>query len=702
MSVSADQIFPDGLTEENLLNQALLGETAVDGARHGIAPHAPHALQASPHASPAPHAHAPHAGVQLDVRAHAPCTHAQSPHGMLTTQAVGPPHALQPFGQPAFGQLSVLAESAPLGASPNEVILGRHAPSPSASMHHDASMPSPISQYSPRSNACRPLVVRDAQSELKTFHREFDEMKIVVEKLSSDVDERFRLLSSEKLEEIVAPRLDTAIKIMMHELECFDRRTSERIDSVATRCRESREDVSDRMRIRMTEHDESIGAIFAANSKLATCIDVHIEEFQKELYHSLERTKSSEEMRDSQLRDLMKRFNEYVAPQNVRMQKFAVDSVALQLRREIEARVSNPRPASEPTKHPQFFDMARDDGMFSHTHPHRDHVPDVADLRDVASDQGGPLFPHGIVEHVPPGSLLIPVQRRPEHGGCVAAPAPLASTVGGSETDVNSVFAAAVSARSRNEADLHFMSSLPQKSSLYEQYMRTLEEVKGGPVLERRSDVPSASQAAPAPSSSFVCERTAPNLQFPAPIVPGMPLKPSAAHDPAPTGCVGTFPCQVRYDPRAAPTRAKASRWVESMLGRSHFNPPTSVQESIAAASAQTHVTHESLRHIPPPQVIPPLPTPGIQHHQSQYHAGYLPGERVDGSGQDGGTGVPNTSGTGSANPIHPPAGPPPPSGAVEMVGDTFRVKVTQAVEPDLLAVAAVAMAHLINLVESR
>ena len=590
MSVSADLAFPDGLTEEYLLNQALLGETAVDGARHGIAPHAPHALQASPRASPAPHAHAPHAGVQLDVRAHAPCTHAHSPHGMLTTRAAGPPHALQPFGQSAFGQLSVLAESAPSGASPNEVIMGRHVPSPSASIHHDASMPSPISQYSPRSNACRPLVVRDAQSELKTLRREFDEMKIVVEKLSSDV-ERFRLLSSEKLEEIVAPRLDTAIKIMMHELECFDRRTSERVESVATWCRESLEDVSDRMRICMTEHHESIGAIFAANNKLAKCLDVHIEEFRKELYHSLERTKSSEEMRDSQLRDLMKRFDEYVAQQNVRMQKFAVDSVAL--RREIEARVSNSRPASEPTKHPQFFDMAKDDGMFSHTHLHRDHV---ADLRDVASDQGGPLFPQGIVEHVPRGLLLNPVQRRPEHGGCVAAPAPLASTIGGSETDVNSVFAAAASARSRNEADLQFMSSLPQKSSLYEQYMRTLEEVKGGPVFERRSDVPSASQAAPAPSSSQVCERTAPNLQFPAPTVHGMSLKPSAAHDLAPTGCVGTFPCQVRYDPRAAPTRAKASRWVESMLGKSHFNPPTSVQESIAAASAQTHVAHDSAR----------------------------------------------------------------------------------------------------------
>ena len=232
----------------------------------------------------------------------------------------------------------------------------------------------------------------------------------------------------------------------------------------------------------------------------------------------------------------------------------------------------------------------------------------------------------------------------------MAAPAPLASTVGGSETDVNSVFAAVVSARSRNEADLQFVSSLSQKSSLYEQYMRALEEVKGGPVFERRSDVPSASQAAPAPSSSYVCERTAPNLQFPAPTVPGMPLKPSAAHDPAPIGCVGTFPCQVRYDPRAAPTRAKASTWVESMLGKSHFNPPTSVQESIAAASAQTHVPHDSLRHIPPPQVIPPPPTPGIQPQQSQSF-------RV--SGQDGATRVPNTSGTGSGNPIRPPAGPP-------------------------------------------
>ena len=103
----------------------------MDGARHGIASHAPHALQASPYASPASHACAPHAGVHL---------------GMLTPQAFGLPHALQPFGQPASGQLSLLAESAPSGASPNEVILGRHVPSPSASLHHDVGMPSPISK----------------------------------------------------------------------------------------------------------------------------------------------------------------------------------------------------------------------------------------------------------------------------------------------------------------------------------------------------------------------------------------------------------------------------------------------------------------------------------------------------------------------------------------------------------------------------
>ena len=128
--------------------------------------------------------------------------------------------------------------------------------------------------------------------------------------------------------------------------------------------------------------------------------------------------------------------------------------------------------------------------MFSRIQPLREHVPDVADLRDVASDQDGPLFPQGVVEHVPPGSLLNPTQRRPEHGGCVAAPAPVASVFGGSETDVDSMFAAAASARSRNEANVQFMSSLPQKSSLYEQYMRTLAEIKKGPVPERRSDEP--------------------------------------------------------------------------------------------------------------------------------------------------------------------------------------------------------------------
>ena len=114
---------------------------------------------------------------------------------MLTPQAAGPPHTLQPFGQPASGQLSVSVEPAPSSASPVEVILGRHVPSPNASLHHDVGRPSPVSQYSPRSNAVKPLVVRDTQSELRTLRREFDEMKIVVERRSSDV-ERFRLLSS--------------------------------------------------------------------------------------------------------------------------------------------------------------------------------------------------------------------------------------------------------------------------------------------------------------------------------------------------------------------------------------------------------------------------------------------------------------------------------------------------------------------------
>ena len=135
-------------------------------------------------------------------------------------------------------------------------------------------MPSPVSQYSPRSNAIKPLVVRDAQSELKTLRREFDEMMFFVEKMHSDV-ERFRFLSSDKLEEVVAPRLDPAMQLIMHELECFDRRTNERFDSVATRSKESIEDISDRLRTRMVEHDEAVGAIVAANNKLARSIDLH-------------------------------------------------------------------------------------------------------------------------------------------------------------------------------------------------------------------------------------------------------------------------------------------------------------------------------------------------------------------------------------------------------------------------------------------
>ena len=284
-------------------------------------------------------------------------------------------------------------------------IVGRH---PNASLHHDVGMPSPISQHSPRSNALKPLVVRHAQSELKTLRRELDEMRVVVEKMSSDI-ERFRVLSSEKLGEVVAPRLDTAVQLIMHWLKCSDRRTNERIDSVARRSRESIEDVSDKLRTRMAEHDDSVGAIVAANNKLVRCIDVRIEEFRNQLYHSVERTKtkSSEEMRDAQLRDLMKPLDEYVSQQNSRMQKFAIYSVAL--RREIEARVSTSRPASEPAKNPQIFVMSRDDGVFSHAQPLGEHVPDVADLRNVASDQGGPLFPQGVIEHVPPGSLLNPI-----------------------------------------------------------------------------------------------------------------------------------------------------------------------------------------------------------------------------------------------------------------------------------------------------
>ena len=120
------------------------------------------------------------------------------------------------------------------------------------------------------------------------------------------------------------------------------------------------------------------------------------------------------------------------------------------------------------------------------------------------------------------------------------------------------------------------------------------------------------------------------SVQYPVPDALGMPLKPSAVHDPAPTGGIG----QVKYDPRSAPTRAKSSKWVESMLGRIQFNPPPTVQESIAASRAQPHVSSEAFRNIPPPHVLPPLSTPGIQPHQSQYHAGYISSDRVGADGQ--------------------------------------------------------------------
>ena len=143
------------------------------------------------------------------------------------------------------------------------------------------------------------------------------------------------------------------MQLIMHELACFDRRTSERIGSISVKRRESIEDVSDRLRARMAEHDEVAGAMMVANDKLAMTIDGHLDTFRKELYYSLEKTMSSEEMRDAQLRDLMKRFDEYVAQQNSRMHKFLIDPVAL--RREIEARISTSRPASEPTKRRRFW-----------------------------------------------------------------------------------------------------------------------------------------------------------------------------------------------------------------------------------------------------------------------------------------------------------------------------------------------------------
>ena len=142
-----------------------------------------------------------------------------------------------------------------------------------------------------------------------------------------------------------------------------------------------------------------------------------------------------------------------------------------------------------------------------------------------------------------------------------------------------------------------------------------------------------------------------------------MPLKPSAVHDPTPIGGIGTFPCQVKYDSRLAPTMAKSSKWVESMLGRSHFNPPPTLQELIAAASSQPHASSDAFRNIPPPQAIPPLPTPGIQPHQSQYHAGYVPSDRVGADGQGGNTGASQQLGVGSGVPPRGASGPPPLSG---------------------------------------
>ena len=140
----------------------------------------------------------------------------------------------------------------------------------------------------------------------------------------------------------------------------------------------------------MAEHDEIVESMMVANRKLAESVDDHLDSFRKELYNSIGQAKSSEEIRESRLKELMRRFDNFVGQQIARMQKFVVGSTALS--REIEARVSVSRPASEPTKNPQFFDMARDDGLQSHVHPLREHVHDVADLRDVANDQGGPLF----------------------------------------------------------------------------------------------------------------------------------------------------------------------------------------------------------------------------------------------------------------------------------------------------------------------
>ena len=180
----------------------------------------------------------------------------------------------------------------------------------------------------------------------------------------------------------------------------------------------------------------------------------------------------------------------------------------------------------------------------------------------------------------------------------------------------------------------------------------------------------------------------------------GKPMKPSAVHDPAaPTGCVGTFPCQVKYDPRGAPTRAKSSRWVESMLGRSQFNPPPTVQESVAVVSAQPHVSDDSFRHIPPPHAIPPLPTPGIQPHQSQYHAGYIPGGRVDGDGQGGNWGTSNPFGTGSGVPPRGANGPPPPSGGGDGWGYIRARVVTRSRQMIALAMFRTLMILIVSVV---
>ena len=62
-------------------------------------------------------------------------------------------------------------------------------------------------------------------------------------------------------------------------------------------------------------------------------------------------------------------------------------------------------------------------------------------------------------------------------------------------------------------------------------------------------------------------------------------------------------------------------------------------------------------------RLIPPLPTPGIQPHKSQYQAGYIPGDRVDGAGQGGNAGTSNPLGAGSGIPTRGASGPPPPSG---------------------------------------